>query len=185
MDTHPDPQIRQAHVRELAAEPLELRCGDDETRERPAPARTYQVPHRFGLGSVLVVTAFFCVLFGVMRYWIAPVAMAYIGLQILSAGVMQVVMRNQPRGGSALAGAILLPTFVIGALFYFGGYPTEPASLVISAMCAAVGGGILGYAAGVLIAGIFMFMQMADAMISRENVERGGTGTPADPDAKT
>jgi hypothetical protein len=186
MNMDPHPQQHRWTARELAAEELESRGDGGETREPPAPARTYQVPRRFGLGSVLVVTAFFCVLFGAMRYWIPPLAMAYIGLQILAAGVMQMVMRDQPRGGSALAGAILLPTFVISSMVYVGrGYPQEPAELVMSIVCSAVGGGLLGYTAGVLIAAVFMLMQMADEMISRGKTDDRETRSPRDPNAKT
>jgi len=185
MDTDLNPRKQPSRDRVLDAEVLESRCGSRVPLAPPASARTYQVPHRFGLGSVLVVTAFFCVLFGLMRYWMPPVALAYVGLQILAAGVMQVVMRKQPRGGSALAGAILLPAFVIGSMVYYRGYPNDPAELMMSIACTASSGGLLGYAAGVLIAGVFMLMQMADKMISGQKTPRSETGSPSDPDVKT
>lgn len=183
MERHSEPREHPFTDRVLDAEVLEPRGGSGWPRKHSAPARTYQVPHRFGLGSVLVVTAFLCVLFGLMRFCMPPVVMAYVGLQILAAGAMQMLLRKQPRAGSALAGVILLPAYVIGcAIFFGGGQLADPAESVMSVVCLAIPGGILGYIAGLLIAAVFMFMQMADEMISRAKTRSRETLPPRDPD---
>jgi hypothetical protein len=171
MNTDPDPQQHRLTDRVFAVEELESRRGGGSPREPAAPVRVYQVPHRFGLGSVLVVTTFFCVLLAVMRFFRMPaVLIGYIGLQILAAGMMQIFIRKRPRGASVLVGAILLPAFTIGVLVYGRGvqYPEE---LLCTGFCSVISGGVVGYVAGVLIAAVFMFMAMADEMISRKKSE--------------
>jgi hypothetical protein len=179
-----DPEQHRFVDRQFAADLPESRRGGGAPPEPTAPARTYQVPHRFGIGSVLVVTAFFCLLLGAMRYWVPPLAIAYIGLQILAAAVMQVVMRSQPRGGSALAGAVLLPAFLIGVAIYQGDAYIPPSEeFVRSLFCSVIGGGLVGYSAGVLIAAVFMFMHMAGEIVARKKADHRQTGSLSDTDA--
>jgi hypothetical protein len=116
------------------------------------------------VGALLVVTAFFGGLLGVLRlFGTPPPIMAYIGLQVVSAGVMQMIIRKSPRAASALAGAVLLPaTVVFFAVLYEGAW-----EVVAATPCLAVAGFPLGYLAGGLIAGVFMIMEMADKWIAR------------------
>jgi hypothetical protein len=137
--------------------------------------RVYRVPRRFGVGALLVVTAFFCGLLGVLRLFGSPPPITvYIGLQVAAAGVMQMVIRKSPRAASALAGAVLLPvTVVFFAVLYEGAW-----EVIAATPCLAVAGFPLGYLAGGLIAGVFMFMEMADDWIARRTNRAAETDSP-------
>jgi predicted phage tail protein len=183
MDTDANPEQHRSIARELAVEELERR-GGRASREPPPAARVYQVPRRFGLGSLLVVTAFFCGLFAVMRFFrMPPLMMGYFGAQIVAAGVMQFILPKSPRGASALTGAILLPVLTIAYIAYHDG-TLGPDDLIESLFCTVTGGALLGYSAGVLIAGVFMVMQVADEMISRKKTDDPEKGSPSDIDSR-
>jgi len=165
-------------------EELEQRMADaddgrlvDSAEFRPA-ARVYSVPRRFGLGSLFVVVAFFAVLFGVMRLFMAPpVVMAYVGLQVVAAGVMQWFFRKHPRLTSAMAGAVLLPVTII--CYAAIDRASEDAFAVVAASpCIAIFGAFCGYAAGTLIAGVFMVMEWADKTIAGRTADGDTDDTP-------
>lgn len=130
----------------------------------PPPERVYRVPTRFGIGSIICLTALFCVLFGILRYYHAPpasyaVAIAYFfavgGAQMLWGGEF-------PRQVSIGAGAILFP---IAMLILLWGDDDRGISWRGTGLVLFVSifiGAFFGYLAGALLAGFFLVSEMID-----------------------
>lgn len=125
---------------------------------RPAEP-TFHVPTRFGMSAILGITTALAVLFGFFRAFGAPEVM-YLFFGLLSMIICLVQMRfgDVPRQASIIAGAVMLPVFLIGvAMFVDRQYRGEVACLVIFSIPL---GGFLGYVTGTFAGGIFLLMDM-------------------------
>jgi len=127
------------------------------------------VPRRFSLGKLMLITAFFAVLFAVLRCLNAhPVVFVVVAGFVTVVGLSQAILFSgkRPRRASVVAGAALgalvpavgslvlhftegphlaMHDLAIGAVFF-----------VVATLIYAVVGGILGYLVGCLVAAIFL-----------------------------
>ncbi len=126
------------------------------------------VPRRFSLGRLMLITAFFAVLFGLLSWLDAhPILFVAVGVFVVLVGLAQVFLFSgkKPRKASVVAGSavgalivvvgFLVDLFTGGVPFgdiLFGMFFALPVMTGISALL----GGVLGYMAGCLIAGVFL-----------------------------
>ncbi len=85
---------------------------DDHNPIKRKSPRQAGVPHRFGVGTLLLITALFAVLFSLMSSLGASAgAIAYLGIFFAIVGVGQSLLfkGTNPRAASMLIGACLLP----------------------------------------------------------------------------
>jgi hypothetical protein len=133
------------------------------------------VPRRFSVGELMLVVSFFAVLFAVMRSLdFHPAVFAVVGLFFVVVAVGQAVLfgGKDPRRASVRVGAVLAAiAIVLLSLFPFamrllGRFPSFIELLVwfvtfTAALAAGVPlGGLAGYLAGALLAGVFLILRM-------------------------
>jgi len=132
------------------------------------------VPRRFGMGVLLVITAMYAVLFGVMRGIGAnPITFVLVTLFFTAVGTGQMLLfrGRQPRWASMVAGAAACPLLYLGGIIYYRlafGLRTSP-DICGGFTCGVIAGAIYGYLAGVLIAGVFL---IADWLAGRARHDR-------------
>ena len=129
--------------------------------------RTYSVPRRFGLATLLVATLAFSALSAVFRWleWPAAVVLGIMGfIGIVSAA--QFVFDRKPRLASAGVGSICaLVLWCVSMIF--DGQPMDGmdmAGWLFIAMWIAFWGAIAGYVTGTMIGGVFLLMAAANAV---------------------
>lgn len=147
----------------------------DEPRQgeamRQARKRGDQVgmPRRFGIATLMIITAAFALVCGVLKTLGAP-PFAYLGVLGFVAWIaacQAVLFKGQePRGASIVGGA------VFGALVALGGVgwqllrgefvPAILTELILDGVCGALFGGIWGYAVGCVFAAIFLVHKEPD-----------------------
>jgi hypothetical protein len=145
-------------------------------REQPLPAA---VPRKFGIGTLLVVSAAYAVLFGVLRGLNTPgLGIAGIALFLTAVGIGQMVFgQRAARIGSIVTGTLALP--VVSIAMGFIAQPTfEPRmfpAIFASFMCMMIPGALCGYVGGVMVAGVFLAMETAERWI-QNRANRSSTG---------
>ena len=160
------------------------------------------VPRRFSLGRLMMITAFFAVLFGLLSWLDAPaVVFVVVGVFVTVVGLAQAILFSgkSPRKASVVAGSAvgavvatmwcLFLVFVVPGGLGVGGFLSLFPAFI--AFCAGVGA-VLGYLAGCLIAGVFLGKPVdlpeADDRGSEapDPLSREGTqlGSPEDPPAE-
>src|SRR5689334_15563905 len=81
--------------------------------QSPTPAQ-YMVPKRFGMSAILGIMTALALLFGAFRLLNAPPPVyLFFGLQTLVICFAQMLNGKTPRLASSIAGAILVPLFLI------------------------------------------------------------------------
>jgi len=121
------------------------------------------VPRRFGVGTLLLITTMFAVLFAVLRALGVPaLVFAGIALFFMAVGLGQMLLfkGERPRRASITTGAFLgagFPVFcwalhcALGPRFAVSSHPLD-------SVVGAFGGAFYGYLAGILIAGVFLMI---------------------------
>ncbi len=141
-----------------------------------SPPKQAGVPRRFGIGSSMVVTAAFALLFMLLKLAEAPffAYVVYTGI-IVIVGISQAVLfgGQNPRMASVVTGASigLLAAIFIPALESSPRLHNSFLSFPFAAIFGAIGGAIYGYIAGLLIAGVFLLMDMADKFNHRRRTK--------------
>lgn len=124
------------------------------------------VPRRFSLGRLMLITAFFAVLFGLLSWLDAPpVVFVVVGVFVTVVGLAQAILYSgkKPRKASVVAGSavgvVVSMIWCVFLVFAVGGRPRIGGFLcwfpLWIAFCAGVGA-VLGYVAGCLIASVFL-----------------------------
>ena len=130
-----------------------------------APNGTYSVPQRFGISAILALTTLFGFLFAGLRAFNAPpVVYLFFGTLAISICLAQMVFGKVPRLSSIIAGAVLLPFWVLvtAILEERNGSWYSPLEFAIySTPFTLFGGAFLGYLAGTVMAGFFLLLDMA------------------------
>jgi hypothetical protein len=128
--------------------------------QQPTPAR-YVVPKRFGMSAILGIVTALALLFGAFRLLNAPPPVyLFFGLQTLVICFAQMLNGKTPRLASSVAGAILVPLFVIPLIagvsrqFHQEKYLVALVSLIFGVPI----GAFLGYLTGTCAAGVFLVM---------------------------
>jgi drug/metabolite transporter (DMT)-like permease len=137
-------------------EPLESRPNLPRPRQPVEPAR---VPRRFGVGTLLLLVTLYGLLFSLLQATGAPAAVYLVVagfLTIIALAQMLLFEGKKPRLASFLAGGVCgsvlaLCGAIVDASF---GHRQSPDLLFESFLV----GGLLGYATGCLLAGVFLFL---------------------------
>lgn len=123
----------------------------------PQPAK-FKVPQRFGMSAILGIMTALALLFGGLRLLDAhPVVYLFFGMQALAICVVQMFHGRSPRFASSVAGAIILPVFVMFAVGFSRFGPPVLAVLCMMVVCVPLGA-FQGYLTGTCAAGIFLVM---------------------------
>lgn len=152
----------------------------------PAPSpHSYHVPERFSIAAVLAFMTGFALLFGLLRLMQAPMFLyLFFGCEALVVSAAQMVFRARARRVSVIAGAILMPAWLLAMPFFrgratrtfvylIGGWSWGDAAMGL--FCAVVAGGLLGYCTGAFAAGIFLVLDRLDRRFRpREEFGRSG-----------
>lgn len=132
--------------------------------------KTYSVPTRFGIGTLLAVTLAFGLLSGLFRWAGLPAQAVFVVFGIIAyVGVVQFVFDKSPRQASALAGAIPFAAWPLGNWFLYGpGFVVAnfPEIAFMSAYWG-LGGALLGYLVGATIGSVFMCFAGAHSLFAK------------------
>jgi hypothetical protein len=144
--------------------------------------RVYAMPRRFGLGTILVATAVFAVLFAALEYTRArPWELIFYASFVATVALSQALLHHAPRWASILAGGVYLPL----SIWLFGSngrrwgiprhfrFDPRDGDVMQVLILAAVIGLLIGYLGGALIAGVFLvsdYIVRCVSLISRRRV---------------
>jgi len=134
-------------------------------RVRPAQAGA---PNRFGLGTIMVVTASYALLVTFLRLLNAPTALTVFLLVFVSMlGVAQALLfkGRDPRLASLAMGTLAMPLFALGWMVYgaaIGELRMPLAGCICSLVLSVPLGAAGGYLLGACVAGVFLLMNRAD-----------------------
>ena len=140
-----------------------VRVGKDPGVERVRPAAG--VPRRFGLGKLMLITAFFAVLFAVLRCLDAhPIVFVVVAGFVTVVGLSQAILFSgkRPRRASVVTGSVLCALMPVVGFLVFVPNPGRHLGLdvvlilAVQTALSAVAGGIFGYVVGCLVAAIFL-----------------------------
>lgn len=128
------------------------------------------VPRRFGLGVVFLLTAMGAVLFSTLRLFSAPpeaILVIAAFFVVVWFGQAFLFKGSEPRYASIVAGACFMSILVIGASVYER--IVKGASLLSpsDAIMAFLFGALFGYLAGLLIAGVFLVLELVQSGFRR------------------
>jgi hypothetical protein len=122
----------------------------------------YKVPRRFGLRTILVVTALVATLLGVSKWTDAPpVVFLYAAFVLVVAGA-QIVLERSPRLASILAGVAFLSVVKLATVIFEGGidaFNVGPFLELFSegkVIFLIAYGALFGYLSGTLLAGLYL-----------------------------
>ena len=152
---------------------------EDQPNNRLADIRhkTYRVPRRYGIGTVLIVIAAFSVMLGVLRLLGAHPILSciIIGLFVVVA-IAQLIGPESPRKASMIGGAlyVLVVGIVLSVMSPGGGVVVLLALIIATPI-----GALLGYVAGGLLASIFLCI---DAASKLRNSKASDTSESPPPD---
>lgn len=154
MDQPPNPEIV---IAELA----------ESTVRRPA-SEPFGVPRRFGVGTILIVTAAYGVLLAILRLagWPSEFILSALAfISMVGLGQMVLFGSKRPREASIITGAISLPLTVL--VFSATANHPEPTAWVCGLVCGIPFGGAAGYLAGGVVAGVFLIMDAVEQALDR------------------
>jgi hypothetical protein len=126
------------------------------------------VPRRFSVGTLMVLTTFFAVLFAILKSCgVPPIFFVDVSIFVAGVAVSQVLLfrGKDPRRASVISGMVLF--LVIGvssaAYEYADGWNVEGVATFIMTVVASIPlGAILGYCAGGLVASVFLVRKERD-----------------------
>ena len=142
--------------------------------------REYRVPRRFGVGTILVVTALFAALCGVIKWTAAsPLDLVIYSSFVIVVGGAQMILERSPRLGSILAGTIFLPIALLAAFMMEQSQSASGGGRFIPELDAALvfwilaSGAMLGYLGGTVLAGLFLVLDKIQRVVVRRHKSRG------------
>ena len=148
---------------------IAVKASVEAAASRPAN-QPFGVPTRFGIGTLLVVTAAYGALLALLRAldW-DPRAIVWMVVFVSLVGLGQMLLfgSRRPREASLLAGAVCLPAITIFTLIVHrveGQAPQESGCVLISALFF---GAPAGYLAGGVVAGVFLMMDAVQRWLGR------------------
>ncbi|MGA2035848.1 MAG: hypothetical protein ABSG68_26675 [Thermoguttaceae bacterium] len=136
----------------------------------PADAREARAPFRFGVGTLLLITTMYAVLFAMLRAADAPPAV-FVAVALLFTAVglgQKFLFKGQRRGNaSIIAGAgFFVGLYVTYRVVFWQQYLNRPLA-PFDAFEAAFAGAIYGYLAGLLISGAFLLVGKMKSFLGR------------------
>jgi hypothetical protein len=131
-----------------------FRMADDLSRLRGRPI--YSVPRRFGMGTLLVATTLFAMLFAFLQWARArPEELFFYTAFVATVSVAQMVFERSPRWASVIAGGVYLPLSVL-VIPMVRGRPLWRIYVTLNIFELVAIGLLVGYLGGALVAGIFL-----------------------------
>jgi hypothetical protein len=132
----------------------------------PPPEQT-GMPRRFGIGSIMVVTAAFSLLFLLLKLAQEPIEayLVFAGFFTIIAIAQAILFGGRnPRKASIATGVVVvsLVSMFMPALKSSPARHSDALDFVFVSIVGAIGGAIYGYVAGALIGGVFLMMESAD-----------------------
>ena len=125
----------------------------EEILQAVTPTETYHVPRRFDLTATFALTAAFALVLAIARMTgYGGEDLLIVTALLFCASAAQLIAPRVPRLASTLAGAILLPLWHSA----IGGRVIDAGSIGYVLL-----GGLLGYAAGTIVAGVFLLLDGA------------------------
>jgi hypothetical protein len=121
------------------------------------------VPRRFGIGTLMILTTAFAVMFSLMKVLgTLPEVFSCVSIFVAGVAACQVLMfqGKNPRKASFVGGYIVGGVLAVGFAIFWGVYWREAdqffRALIVGLPLAALLGGPFGYLAGCVVAGIFL-----------------------------
>lgn len=139
----------------------------NESRKANEP---FGVPRRFGIGTILIVTAAYGVLLAILRLARWDPGAIFWALGFISAvGLGQMLLFNakRPREASIVTGAIMFPLAILGVVLTYETHPYDHMQSLCGLVCAIPFGAIAGYLAGGVVAGVFLVMDAVEQALAR------------------
>ncbi len=146
----------------------------------PLVTPDFGVPRRFGIGTMLVVTAMYAVLFAVLRaIGLSPLDFGVIVLFFTAVGLGQAILfgGKRPRVASRIVGASF--SLSVGLVRFFHHEMTSGVSIPLPLHYLCIGilfslffGLLWGYVAGVLISGVFLMLDKLGRLRGKAKNER-------------
>jgi hypothetical protein len=137
--------------------------------ERLGPSQsTFHVPKRFGMSAILGITTAMAILFGFFRAFGAHEVMyLFFGMLAMVICIVQMRFDHMPRQASIIAGAVMLPLFLIGLGFF--ARRIHFFELVCMLGFSIPVGAFLGYVTGTFAGGIFLLMDLFEKYWTRKS----------------
>ena len=144
----------------------------------PLVTPDFGVPRRFGIGTMLVVTAMYAMLFAVLRaIGLSPLDFGVIVLFFTAVGLGQAILfgGKRPRVASRIVGASF--SLSVGLVRFFHREMTSGVSIPLHYLCIGIlfslfFGLLWGYVAGVLISGVFLMLDKLGRLRGKAKNER-------------
>lgn len=136
----------------------------------PHAAEPFGVPRRFGVGTIMVITAAFGLLLSSLQAIGAPPAVVWfvvIFVSLIGVGQMLLFGARQPRLASILVGAVGLPLMTIVTISLAGPRRSLGREAPCAIFAAVLFGGGFGYLAGGVVAGVFLIMDAIERVLGR------------------
>ena len=141
--------------------PIEAIVVQEQLWHQSLPALRYVVPKRFGMSAILGITTALSMLFGGLRLLNAPsVVYLFFGMLTMVICLVQMFFGEVPRMASTIAGAVLLPLFIVAGATLFDNAPAS--AIACSFIVSVPFGALLGYITGTCAAGVFLVMDMLE-----------------------
>jgi hypothetical protein len=122
------------------------------------------VPRRFGIGTMLIITTMYAVLFAVMQTLRLPLegfVLVSLFFTAIGFGQMLLFKGRRPRRASIIVGACAYPCLAVGSVGFVQrnlDYQSFFFFLFPGLVCFIPTGAIMGYLAGMLIAAVFLLI---------------------------
>ena len=123
------------------------------------PEQQTGMPRRFGIGSIMVITVAFSLLYALLRGFRAPGPLyAFLTMFFVVIAIAQMVLfgGRDPRRASILTGLFLLPICVVISLPFLDRHGPDSTGVACFFVFSFPLGALLGYCAGGLIGGVFL-----------------------------
>ena len=161
---------------------MESSAQTDESPNELALPRVPGVPRRYGVGTLLLITAMYAVLFSFLRWLQVPVAIFVIVVAfttLVGLGQMFLFKGKEPLRASIWVGMVFffVPTFgivVFGLIGALVSLPHHAMSGIVFTLFAGIGGtvaftwfgGVVGYFTGLAIGGVFWVVQEIETRLA-------------------
>lgn len=143
--------------------------------ERPPRDAPFGVPRRFGIGTILIITAAFGLLLSLLQACGAPtfaVWFVIIFVSLIGLGQMTLFGGDRPRKASIVTGAVCLPLMTSATVALFRSRPALSFETALGIFHSLIYGAGLGYLAGGLVAGVFLIMDALESQLRRVRSRR-------------
>ncbi len=148
--------------------------------QRRPSSKVYSVPRRYDLATLFAVSVAYAFLFGGMRFFAwPPVVFALVAGFFTCVGLGQALLfgGKEPRAASVLVGVFYGPIVLVISAVGWGG-ASNIGKLSVGAICTAIGGGLYGYLAGVIVAGVFLVADLMRKLAGRLTDRRAQRKAP-------